>query len=61
MKIRNIPFGYVLVNGEIALHRQEASAVKRIFALYLQGASLKTIADMIEIWSCTEICCLMTL
>lgn len=48
MKIRNIPFGYVLENGEITLHAQEASVVKQIFSSYLQGASLKAIADMIE-------------
>lgn len=49
MKIRNIPFGYLLENGNITLHAQESPVVKQIFASYLQGASLKAIADVIEI------------
>lgn len=49
MKIRNIPFGYALENGEINLHTQESPVVKQIFSLYLQGASLKAIAEAIEI------------
>lgn len=49
MKIRNIPFGYALENGEIVLHGQEAQAVKEIFLRYLQGSSLQAVADIMDI------------
>jgi hypothetical protein len=42
---RKIPFGYRIVNGEIAINPDEAHAVKRIFSSFLGGASFATIAD----------------
>jgi hypothetical protein len=42
---RKIPFGYRIVNGEIAINPNEVQAVKRIFSSFLGGASFATIAD----------------
>jgi hypothetical protein len=42
---RKIPFGYRIVNGEIAVNPDEAQAVKGIFSSFLGGASFATIAD----------------
>lgn len=47
-KNRYIPFGYAMRNGEIVLHEKESAAVKRIFRLYLNGTSLKDIAEDLE-------------
>lgn len=44
LKNRSIPFGYCMVNGKYALNAPEAEAVQRIFADYIDGKSLKTIA-----------------
>ncbi len=44
LKNRNIPFGYCMVNGKYALNAPEAEAVQKIFADYIGGKSLKTIA-----------------
>lgn len=44
LKNRNIPFGYCMVNGKYALNAPEAEAVRKIFADYIGGKSLKTIA-----------------
>lgn len=44
-KNRNIPFGYSIVNGDITINPEEAAAVRQIFTLYLDGMSLKTIAN----------------
>ncbi len=44
VKNRNIPFGYCMVNGKYALNASEADAVRKIFADYIGGKSLKTIA-----------------
>lgn len=44
VKNRNIPFGYCMVNGKYALNAPEAEAVRKIFADYIGGKSLKTIA-----------------
>ncbi len=44
LKNRSIPFGYCMVNGKYALNALEAEAVRKIFADYLGGKSLKTIA-----------------
>lgn len=44
LKNRNIPFGYCMVNGKYALNAPEAEAVRKIFADYICGKSLKTIA-----------------
>ncbi len=44
LKNRNIPFGYCMVNGKYALNATEAEAVRKIFADYIGGKSLKNIA-----------------
>ena len=44
LKNRSIPFGYCMVNGKYALNASEAEAVQKIFANYIGGKSLKTIA-----------------
>lgn len=41
---RKIPFGYLIRDGLIQPHPQEADAVRYIFGQYLSGASLLTIA-----------------
>lgn len=42
-----LPYGYVLVNGEIAAHEEKADVVRSIFGYYLAGASLGKIVDML--------------
>ena len=42
---RKIPFGYLIRDGLIQSHPQEADAVRYIFGQYLAGASLLTIAE----------------
>ena len=42
---RKIPFGYMIRDGLIQPHPQEADAVRYIFGQYLAGASLLTIAE----------------
>ena len=49
LKNRNIPFGYCMVNGKYALNAPEAEAVRTIFAEYIGGKSLKTIAAEMKI------------
>ena len=49
LKNRNIPFGYCMVNGQYAINENEAEAVKKIFADYIDGKSLKTIAAEMQI------------
>ena len=44
LKNRNIPFGYCIRGGEYAVNEQEAEAIRQIFAQYIGGDSLKTIA-----------------
>ena len=44
LKNRSIPFGYCMVNGKYALNAPEAEAVRKIFADYIGGKSLKAIA-----------------
>lgn len=48
MKIRNIPFGYVVEKGEIIPHEKEAQVVKQVFSYYLQGTSLQAVADVMD-------------
>lgn len=43
-KNRNIPFGYRVTDGRIAIDKQEAEIVKYIFCEYLNGNSCKAIA-----------------
>ena len=49
LKNRSIPFGYCMVNGKYALNAPEAEAVRKIFADYIGGKSLKTIATEMQI------------
>lgn len=46
---RNIPFGYCITNGEYAVNETEAEAIQQIFARYIDGDSLKTIATHITV------------
>jgi len=43
-----LPYGYILVNGEIVVHEEKADAVRRIFEYYLAGASLGKVVDMLD-------------
>ncbi len=49
MKNRNIPFGYMMQNGEITTNPTEVLAVVTIFSDYLAGHSLLDIAKRMEI------------
>ena len=49
LKNRSIPFGYCMVNGKYALNASEADTVRKIFADYIGGKSLKTIAAEMQI------------
>lgn len=49
LKNRSIPFGYCVVNGGFALNENEAEAVRKIFADYIGGKSLKEIAAEMKI------------
>ena len=42
-----LPYGYVLVGGEVAIHEENANVVRSIFEYYLAGASLGKIVDML--------------
>ena len=44
-KIRYLPFGYTIRNGHTVIEQQEADVVRNIFKAYIQGASLKEIAE----------------
>lgn len=47
MKMRTIPYGYTVQNGETAPHPGESKIVRRIFKDYLGGASLLIIAQVL--------------
>ncbi len=49
LKNRSIPFGYCMVNGKYALNAPEAETVRKIFADYISGKSLRAIAVKMEI------------
>ena len=44
MRQRRFPFGYTFSDGQIAVHDEEARAVRRIFGAYIRGGSLLSIA-----------------
>ncbi len=48
-KNRKIPFGYMMQNGEITTNPKEVLAVVTIFRSYLNGDSLTTIAQSMEV------------
>lgn len=45
MKNRNVPYGYMYIEGELVLHPQESVMVTEIFQEYLIGKSLLKIAE----------------
>lgn len=49
LKNRSIPFGYCVVNGGFVVNENEADAVRKIFADYISGKSLKAIAAEMKI------------
>ncbi len=49
LKNRNIPFGYCVINGQYAINENEAKAVRKIFADYIGGKSLKAIASEMKV------------
>lgn len=49
LKNRSIPFGFCVINGRFAINENEAEIVRKIFADYIGGESLKTIAATIKI------------
>lgn len=49
LKNRNIPFGYCVINGQYAINENEVEAVRKIFADYIGGKSLKAIAAEMQI------------
>ena len=48
-KNRKIPFGYMMQNGEITTNPKEVLAVVTIFRSYLNGDSLTTIAQSMDV------------
>lgn len=48
MSIRKILFGYEIRGGEICVNDREAAAVRRIFKLYRDGESYKSVADALN-------------
>lgn len=45
MKLRTILYGYEMKNGYLEVIESEATVVRNIFALYIEGKSLKEIAE----------------
>ena len=43
-----LPYGYILVNGEIIVHEEKADVVRSIFGYYLAEASLGKVVDMLH-------------
>ena len=43
--MRTIPYGYRMKDGKIAIHEEEACALKSLFENYLSGMSLKASAQ----------------
>lgn len=46
-KIRYIPYGYTMRNGQIVVDEAEADVIRGIYDNYVAGASLKAIADQL--------------
>ncbi len=44
-----LPYGYVLINGEIVMQKEKADVVRSIFEYYIAGASLGKVAEMLEV------------
>ena len=47
--MRYIPFGYEISDAEIKVIEKEAEVIKNIFGLYVQGLSLQTISDRLNL------------
>ena len=48
MKNRTLPYGYCCKNGIIVIEPQESKILQRIYAAYLDGSSMLTIADQLN-------------
>ena len=48
MKNRTLPYGYCCKDGVIVIEPQESKVLKRIFADYLGGSSMLTIAEQLN-------------
>ena len=46
---RYIPFGYEISNAEISVIEREAEVVRGIYSLYVQGMSLRTISERLNL------------
>lgn len=44
-----LPYGYVLIDGEITVQEEKADVVRSIFGAYLAGASLGKIVDLVYV------------
>ena len=44
-KIRYVPYGYTIRDGHTVIEHSEADIIRQIFEVYINGASLKEIAD----------------
>ena len=49
MANRYIPFGYEITDAEIVIIEREAEVVRNVFSLYVQGNSLKSISDRLNL------------
>ena len=48
-KIRYIPYGYTMRNGQIVVDEAEAEVIRSIYDRYVSGDSLKTIAEQLTL------------
>ncbi len=48
MANRYIPFGYEIVDAQVVIIEREAEVVRNVFSLYVQGNSLKTISERLN-------------
>ena len=46
-KIRYIPYGYTMKNGQTVIAQDEAAVIHEIFSSYINGASLQSIAELL--------------
>lgn len=44
----SVPYGYMLVNGQVEIEKEQAAIVKEVFELYLDGKSYNKIATMLD-------------
>lgn len=49
MPNKYIPFGYEIADGEIQIIEEEAEIVRSIFSLYIQGGTLKSISERLNL------------